>query len=93
MQAAMRPTTAETKRISSVSWGSIDADVAAAAVPSDKARPFVPPWLVASMLLRLGLGCCDDDVGQRNADLGVLVATGLDGNVDEPRDGGHGGVC
>jgi hypothetical protein len=74
---------AERNRIWSVSWGSIEAAVAAAAVLSESASPFVPPWLVASMLLRLWLGCCDDDVGQRNAYLGVLVATGLDGDVDE----------
>jgi len=34
-------------------------------------------------LLGFRLCCVEDDVGQWNAYLSVLIATGLDGNVDE----------
>ena len=40
-------------------------------------------------LLGFRLCGCEDDVGQRNAHLGVLVATGLDGNVDELQEAIH----
>ena len=66
-----------------------DAAVAPAAAASEMIGPLVPAWLVASMLLGLGLGSVEDDVGQRDSDLGVLVATGFDGDVDELEEAIH----